>query len=74
MSNGFLTGTIQFGGCDRKTPNCLPIMPDWNYTERLSPAERNPDGKRNRKHNLNDTFPRKTQFIKEVMMSHEAPT
>ena len=27
--------TIQFGGCDRKTPNCLPIMPGWNYTVRL---------------------------------------
>lgn len=27
--------TIQFGGCDGKIPNCLPIMPDWNYTVRL---------------------------------------
>ena len=27
--------TIQFGGCDGKTPNCLPIMPGWNYTVRL---------------------------------------
>ena len=27
--------TIQFGWCDGKTPNCLPIMPDWNYTVRL---------------------------------------
>jgi hypothetical protein len=26
---------IQFGGCDGKIPNCLPIMPDWNYTVRL---------------------------------------
>jgi len=27
--------TIQFGGCDRKTPNCLPIMSGWNYTVRM---------------------------------------
>lgn len=27
--------TIQFGGCDGKTPNCLPIMKDWNYMVRL---------------------------------------
>ncbi len=27
--------TIQFGGCDGKTPNCLPIMPGWNYIVRL---------------------------------------
>lgn len=27
--------TIQFGGCDGKTPNCLPIMQGWNYTVRL---------------------------------------
>jgi hypothetical protein len=26
---------IQFGGCDGKTPNCLPIMGGWNYTVRL---------------------------------------
>jgi hypothetical protein len=26
---------IQFGGCDGKTPNCLPIVPGWNYTVRL---------------------------------------
>lgn len=26
---------IQFGGCDGKTANCLPIMPGWNYTVRL---------------------------------------
>ena len=26
---------IQFGGCDGKIPNCLPIMKDWNYTVRL---------------------------------------
>jgi hypothetical protein len=27
--------TIQFGGCDGKIRNCLPIMPGWNYTVRL---------------------------------------
>jgi hypothetical protein len=26
---------IQFGGCDAKVPNCLPIMAGWNYTVRL---------------------------------------
>lgn len=27
--------TIQFGGCDGKVPNCLPITAGWNYTVRL---------------------------------------
>jgi hypothetical protein len=27
--------TIQFGGCDGKSPNCLPIMNGWSYTARL---------------------------------------
>jgi len=27
--------TIQFGGCDGKTPNCVPIMEGWNYTVRM---------------------------------------
>jgi para-nitrobenzyl esterase len=27
--------TIQFGGCRKATPNCLPIMRGWNYTVRL---------------------------------------
>ncbi|QIO37402.1 DUF1254 domain-containing protein [Bradyrhizobium sp. 1(2017)] len=27
--------TVQFGGCDGKVPNCLPIMAGWNYTVRL---------------------------------------
>jgi hypothetical protein len=27
--------TIQFGGCQKVTPNCLPIMSRWNYTVRL---------------------------------------
>jgi hypothetical protein len=27
--------TIQFGGCDGKVQNCLPITPEWNYTVRL---------------------------------------
>ena len=32
-ANGLVT--IQFGGCDGKIPNCLPIMQGWNYTVRL---------------------------------------
>jgi len=27
--------TVQFGGCDGKAVNCLPIMPGWNYIARL---------------------------------------
>src|SRR5436190_1292960 len=27
--------TIQSGGCDGKTPNCLPIIKGWNYLVRL---------------------------------------
>jgi len=27
--------TIQFGACDAKVPNCLPITPGWNYLVRL---------------------------------------
>jgi hypothetical protein len=27
--------TVQFGDCDGKTPNCLPITPGWNYMVRL---------------------------------------
>jgi hypothetical protein len=26
---------IQFGGCDGKIANCLPITPGWNYWVRL---------------------------------------
>jgi hypothetical protein len=26
---------VEFGGCDGKAPNCLPIMPGWNYMVRL---------------------------------------
>jgi len=26
---------VQFGGCDGKIANCLPIVPRWNYTVRL---------------------------------------
>ncbi len=26
---------IQFGGCDGRMPNCLPIVAGWNYTVRL---------------------------------------
>ena len=29
------TYAIQFGGCDGKIPNCLPVMKGWNYTVRL---------------------------------------
>jgi len=27
--------TVQFGDCDGKAPNCLPIMQGWNYMVRL---------------------------------------
>jgi len=27
--------TIQFGGCGKQTPNCLPIVKGWSYTMRL---------------------------------------
>jgi hypothetical protein len=27
--------TVQFGGCDGKLANCLPIFPGWNYFVRL---------------------------------------
>ena len=27
--------TVQFGGCEKAVPNCLPIMAGWNYTVRL---------------------------------------
>jgi hypothetical protein len=26
---------VQFGNCDSKAPNCLPIIPGWNYMVRL---------------------------------------
>jgi len=26
---------IQFGGCNGKSPNCLPVVKGWNYTVRL---------------------------------------
>lgn len=26
---------VQFGGCDGKIPNCLPVMDGWNYMVRL---------------------------------------
>jgi hypothetical protein len=29
------SSTVQFGGCDGKTPHCLPIMQGWNYMVRL---------------------------------------
>ena len=37
---------VQFGGCDGKIPNCLPIMKGWNYTVRLyRPRQEILDGK-----------------------------
>jgi hypothetical protein len=27
--------TVQFGGCDGRIPNCIPIVKGWNYTVRL---------------------------------------
>ena len=27
--------TVQFGGCDEETSNCIPIIPGWNYWVRL---------------------------------------
>jgi hypothetical protein len=33
--NGDGSVPIQFGGCDAKTVNCLPIVANWNYTVRL---------------------------------------
>lgn len=27
--------TVQFGGCDGKAANCIPIFPGWNYMVRL---------------------------------------
>jgi hypothetical protein len=27
--------TVQFGGCQKDTPNCVPTPPDWNYTVRM---------------------------------------
>jgi para-nitrobenzyl esterase len=27
--------TIQFGGCEKTTTNCLPVVKGWNYTVRL---------------------------------------
>ncbi|WP_313378391.1 DUF1254 domain-containing protein [Achromobacter insolitus] len=36
---------VQFGGCDGKIANCLPIMPGWNITIRLyQPEEKILDG------------------------------
>ena len=39
------SATIQFGGCETDTPNCLPITKGWNYTVRLyRPREEILDG------------------------------
>jgi hypothetical protein len=32
-SNGLVA--VQFGGCDGKIANCLPIMSSWDYIVRL---------------------------------------
>ena len=38
--------TVQFGGCEKTTPNCLPITPGWNYTVRMyRPQWPNPERK-----------------------------
>jgi hypothetical protein len=34
--------TVQFGGCQKNTINCLPSTPDWNYTVRLYRARKTP--------------------------------
>jgi hypothetical protein len=31
---------VQFGGCDGKVANCLPITPGWNYMVRLYRPQR----------------------------------
>jgi hypothetical protein len=31
---------VQFGGCDGKIPNCLPITKGWNYTVRMYRPEK----------------------------------
>ena len=37
IGNAIADGSIaaQFGGCDGKVPNCIPITQGWNYTVRL---------------------------------------
>ena len=38
--------TVQFGGCDGRVPNCIPIVKGWNYTVRLyRPRQEILDGK-----------------------------
>ncbi|MGX1808967.1 DUF1254 domain-containing protein [Nocardia sp. NPDC055321] len=32
---------IRFGGCEDRTPNCLPTMPGWNYMVRLYQPHQN---------------------------------
>ena len=27
--------TVQFGGCDGRQANCIPVAPGWNYMVRL---------------------------------------
>jgi hypothetical protein len=33
--NGDGAVTIQFGDCEKNTPNCLPVMSGWNFTMRF---------------------------------------
>jgi hypothetical protein len=36
--------TVQFGGCEKTNPNCLPIVPGWNYAVRMyRPLKEIPD-------------------------------
>jgi hypothetical protein len=35
VKNGDGSVTVQFGGCDGRSTNCLPITPGWNYMVRL---------------------------------------
>ena len=44
--NGDGSIAIQYGGCDGKIPNCLPVVKSWNYTVRLyRPRAKILDGK-----------------------------
>jgi hypothetical protein len=35
IKSGDGTVNVQFGGCGERNPNCLPVMPGWNYMVRL---------------------------------------
>lgn len=39
---------VEFGGCDGKVPNCLPVVKGWNDTVRLyRPHDETPGGSEN---------------------------